>query len=68
MAKNQGTTGRFGTRYGRTPKAKLKLIEAKQKASYKCPYCAYKKVKQVSVGIWFCNKCEKKFTGKAYEV
>ena len=68
MAKNQGTTGRFGPRYGRTPKTKLKKIEAKQKALYKCPYCTYKKVRQLSAGIWVCNKCNKKFTGKAYSI
>jgi large subunit ribosomal protein L37Ae len=68
MAKGQGTTGRFGARYGRTPKTKLKKIEAKQKAIYTCPHCTYKKVKRVSAGIWFCNKCTKKFAGKAYEI
>lgn len=68
MGKGQGTIGRFGPRYGRTPKAKLKGIEAKQKAIYKCPFCTYKKVKRVSAGIWLCHKCNKKFTGKAYEI
>ena len=68
MGKGQGTTGRFGTRYGRTPKNKLKKIEAKQKSTYPCPFCTYKAVKRVSAGIWFCKKCEKKFAGKAYEI
>ena len=66
--KKQGTTGRFGPRYGRTTRTKLKAIETKQKASYKCPFCTYKRVKRVSVGIWLCSKCNKKFAGKAYEV
>tara|TARA_Y100000310_G_C20594554_1_gene769827 strand:- start:941 stop:1144 length:204 start_codon:yes stop_codon:yes gene_type:complete len=66
--KSQGTTGRFGVRYGRTPKTKLKKIEAKQKATYTCPHCTYKRVKRVSVGIWKCNKCDIKFAGKAYEI
>ncbi|MBU2639771.1 MAG: 50S ribosomal protein L37ae [Nanoarchaeota archaeon] len=68
MGKGQGTTGRFGVRYGRTTRTKLKLIEAKQKATYKCPFCTYKKVKRVSAGIWFCSKCNKKFAGRAYEI
>jgi large subunit ribosomal protein L37Ae len=68
MGKGQGTTGRFGTRYGRTPKTKLKKIESKQKASYNCPFCNYKKIKRVSSGIWACNKCNIKIAGKAYEL
>ena len=66
--KKVGTAGRFGVRYGRTPKTKLKKIEAKQKATYVCPSCSYKKVKRLFIGVWQCSKCNHKFAGKAYEV
>ena len=33
-----------------------------------CIYCSYKKVKRVSVGIWYCSKCDSKFTGRAYVI
>jgi len=66
--KHEKAIKRFGPRYGRTLKKKLGKIEASQKATYECPYCAYKKVKHDSVGIWQCNKCGARFTSKAYSV
>lgn len=66
--KLQGTTKRFGPRYGRTTKNKLEKIETLAKAKYKCPKCAAKRVKRVSAGIWNCTKCKHTFTGKAYYV
>lgn len=69
MAKKQfGTTKRLGSRYGRTIRQKLGLIEQKQKASYKCPFCSYVKTKREAAGIWSCSKCNAKFTSKAYSV
>lgn len=62
------TTKRFGPRYGRTVKNKLAKVEALAKASYKCPFCASKKVKKVQAGIWSCGSCNKTFTSKAYFV
>ena len=61
-------TKRFGARYGRSIRERLKKIERKQKAIYKCPYCQYKKVKRISAGIWECKKCSTKFAAKAYEI
>ncbi len=63
-----GSTKRYGTRYGRTLKEKVGKVEALQKKKYSCPSCNYLKVKRVSSGIWQCEKCNLKFTSKAYTV
>ena len=57
---------RFGARYGRTTRLKYGAIERTQRTFHKCPYCNQKKVKRISAGIWLCQKCGSKFTGKAY--
>ena len=62
------TTKRFGARYGRKPKAKFAKIEALQRSKQKCPFCKKINVKRVAAGIWQCQKCENKFTGKAYSI
>ncbi|MBL7051211.1 hypothetical protein ISS04_03555 [Candidatus Woesearchaeota archaeon] len=62
------STNRFGARYGAKLRKKLAVIEKQQKKSYKCPYCNYDKVKRVFVGVWYCKKCDAKFTSKAYSV
>jgi len=38
----------------------------KQKLKYECPSCNKVNVKRLSKGIWLCNTCSNKFTGKAY--
>lgn len=69
MTKTQiGSAGKFGPRYGRPLKEKVSLIEAKQKAKYKCPLCLKTKVRRLSYGIWLCTKCDTKFAGKAYSL
>lgn len=59
---------RFGTRYGRTNKAKVAKIEAETKKAHKCPYCSRIKVHRVCFGIWSCDNCKAKFTARAYTV
>jgi large subunit ribosomal protein L37Ae len=70
--KNQKTkkmpTKRFGARYGRRTKTKFAQIESQQRSKHKCPYCFKVAVKRLAAGIWQCNKCDKKFAGKAYTV
>jgi len=66
--KRVGTAGRFGARYGKKHRAKVAEIEKKQRSKHKCPYCSKFKVRRVSIGIWMCEGCKAKFTGKAYEV
>ena len=64
--KKQGSTGRYGARYGGSIKQKLSKIEVKQKKVYTCPRCLKEKVKRISAGIWHCKKCDTKFAGRAY--
>lgn len=63
-----GSTKRFGARYGRTLKEKLGKIEAEKRNSKTCPFCLKKKVSRIAAGIWFCKKCNRKFTGGAYSL
>ncbi len=58
----------YGVRYGRRLKEKIGKIEQARRLSNTCPYCSYKKVERLAVGIWFCNKCQSKFTGRAYVI
>ncbi len=71
MGKKKSKTGsakRYGTRYGRVLREKIGAIEAEQKKKHKCPYCRAPRIKRLSIGIWNCTKCGKKFTGKAYTI
>jgi len=65
--KRKGSGNKLGARAGKRIRDKLSLIEAKSRGN-KCPYCLRVAIKRLSKGIWFCNKCESKFTGKAYSV
>jgi large subunit ribosomal protein L37Ae len=62
------STKRFGARYGRKIKDNLQAIENKKKGPQKCPFCLSTGSKRVAAGIWFCKKCNSKFTGRAYSV
>lgn len=60
-------SGRFGSRYG--IKIRKKIIEFEtqyRNRRIKCPYCNYRAVKRIAYGIWYCEKCGKKFAAKAY--
>ena len=61
-----GSTKRYGPRYGQRNKDKVAALEQEHRGKSKCPYCNYVKVKRLSKGIWFCEKCKAKFAGKAY--
>ncbi|MBU0666365.1 MAG: 50S ribosomal protein L37ae [Nanoarchaeota archaeon] len=63
-----GSARRFGSRYGRKIRNRLEKIESEQRKLHKCPFCHYIRVKRVSNGIWLCQKCNIKFTSKAYTV
>lgn len=63
-----GSSKRFGVRYGRRLRLKYEAVEAEQKTKYQCPYCHKSAIKRMAVGIWNCPKCAAVFTGKAYTV
>ena len=59
-------TGRYGTRYGSTPRKNVRSIELKSKSKFRCPICRTKAVKRKSNGIWYCKKCNSLLTGGAW--
>ena len=67
-AKNKGSAGRFGTRYGGNLRRKVSEIEKFSRGKHKCPFCGKdNKVRRQAYGIWKCSSCEKVFVGKAYK-
>jgi len=68
VLKHYKAVQRYGTRYGRRNREKVALIEVDQKKKHKCPKCNFPNVRRVSVGIWQCEKCNAKFTSRAYNV
>ncbi|MFX1513590.1 MAG: 50S ribosomal protein L37ae [Promethearchaeota archaeon] len=64
--KKVDTTGRFGTRYGATLRKRILRIEKMTKEPHTCPSCEAKRIKRVSVGIWQCKFCGRKYAGGAY--
>ena len=65
-SKKSKSAGRFGAKYGRSVRAKLINVEAKQKTKQKCPLCGKLGVKRLSKGIWKCSRCNKKFASNTY--
>ncbi|MEA3399188.1 MAG: 50S ribosomal protein L37ae [Patescibacteria group bacterium] len=68
MASKAPSTKRFGSRYGKTNKNRFGAIEKLQHKKYICPACSRQQVRRLSTGIWQCQKCNHKFTSKAYTV
>ncbi len=66
--KKTGLSATFGARYGSNVRKKWRLIMEKQKGgNLKCPRCETKgSIHRISTGIWYCRKCNAKFTGGAY--
>lgn len=61
------SAGRFGPRYGLKIRKKIRELESLYRNKrVKCPYCNYESVKRIAFGIWYCEKCGKKFASKAY--
>jgi large subunit ribosomal protein L37Ae len=60
--------GRFGIKYGRSVRAKVSKVEEKQRKKQKCPYCGKLGIKRLSKGIWYCKKCNRKFTSDVYYI
>jgi len=68
VTKKVGTTGRFGSRYGKKIRTKVLEVEKKQRKRQLCPYCDRARVRRVAAGIFLCGKCGAKFTNDAYAV
>lgn len=63
-----GSARRFGARYGRTVKHKFAAVEKLSRAYWKCPYCHKVAAKKKAMGIWQCQKCNAKFTSRAFTI
>ena len=68
MAVERVSAKQYGVRYGRKLRAKVGKVDKSRAASKKCPYCNYEQAKRLAAGIWHCNKCKSKFTGRAYNI
>lgn len=68
MAAERFSSKRYGVRYGRTLRKKVGILEQERRSDNICPHCRYKSVERVASGIWLCNKCKGKFTGRAYRI
>jgi len=64
--KKVGSTGRFGPRYGRKIRNKVKAIEALSKSKHVCLKCKIKAASRVATGVWECSRCNAKYAGGAY--
>jgi len=63
---NTGSAGRFGARYGRVARRRVKEIESDMRDDHACPECGEKRVERQGTGIWECDYCGYKFAGGTY--
>lgn len=66
LGKHSKAVKRLGPRYGKRTRERLAKVESMSKSTHKCPYCSYVAARRVAKGIFYCKKCNSKFTGKAY--
>lgn len=66
--KKAGTAGRYGPRYGRKIRFKVRTVEKESKSKQLCPNCGKNKIKRLASGIFECKSCGAKLAGKAYTV
>ncbi len=65
--KSVKSAGRFGPRYGSSPRKRLLVIEQKASQKQRCPSCkTVGTVGKSAAGIWTCRACGLKFAGGAY--
>ncbi|MFH1450945.1 MAG: 50S ribosomal protein L37ae [archaeon] len=64
--KKVGSTGRFGAKYGRKIKIRVRDIESVSKTRHNCPKCKMLALKRVATGVWGCSACGAKLAGGAY--
>ena len=66
QAGSVGSAGRFGARYGRVARRRVKEIEAEMNADHTCPDCGNDTVSRQGTGIWQCRRCDHTFAGGCY--
>lgn len=64
--KKVGSTGRFGSRYGKKIRTRVISIEQQQRKRHQCPYCLRITVHRMAAGLFACTKCKSTFTGRSY--
>jgi len=64
--KKTKSAGRFREKHGRKVRSRIVNVETKQRVKQKCPFCDAEKVKREAKGIWYCQKCNKKFASDTY--
>lgn len=65
--KKVGKAGRYSSRYGVGIRKRLIATEQKQSNLSACPFCGFDTVRREAAGLFYCKKCNNKFTGGAYE-
>lgn len=61
-----GSIRRYGVRYGKSVKDRIRKIEKEQRKRHRCPDCLKPSLKRVASGVWVCKKCGLKIAGDAY--
>lgn len=61
-----GSSGRFGSRYGRVARRRVSEIEEGMREDHACPECGKERVSRTGSGIWECGRCGHKFAGGTY--
>ena len=64
--KKVGITGKYGTRYGASPRKTIKRMEVSQHGKYTCSFCGKETMKRKAAGIWQCSGCRKRVARGAY--
>ncbi|MFC6726393.1 50S ribosomal protein L37ae [Halobium palmae] len=65
-ARQTGSAGRFGARYGRVARKRVAEIEEDMHDDHECPDCGAERVDRKGTGIWQCGNCDYKFAGGTY--
>lgn len=65
-ARQTGSAGRFGARYGRVARKRISEIEADMRDNHSCPECNATRIERQGTGIWECGKCGYRFAGGTY--
>lgn len=65
-ARQTGSAGRFGARYGRVARKRVADIEREMRDDHVCPECGAARISRKGTGIWECGACSHRFAGGTY--